>query len=221
MEMRLHANAATTPKTRAYIQSSGTSVAELAGELGVCETTVRRWRKRTSTADRSHTAHKLSISLSGIEERFAVELRTALQLSLDDIVEVMRRCVNLKTVARAAIHRCLVRHGVSKREKAPKDKPGAFDVDQPLGFIHLDLKYLPPLRRQKAYVFVALRPGHAAHVYIEIHRNRRASTARAFLARFLEHFPHRVHAILTDNGSAMDRPLRRRQEEQAERQTLR
>ena len=199
MEMRLHANVTTTPKTRAYIQSSRTSVAELAGELGVCETTVRRWRKRTSTADRPHTAHKLSISLSGIEERLSVELRTTLQLSLDDIVEVMRRCVNPK-LSRSAIHRCLKRHGVSAKPSRRKEKPGAFEVDQPLGFIHLDLKYLPPLRRQKAYVFVAIDRA-TRYVYIEIHRNRRASTAHGFLARFLEHFPHRVHTILTDNGS--------------------
>ena len=74
MEMRLHANAATTPKTRAYIQSSGTSVAELAGELGVSETTVRRWRKRTSTADRSHSAQTVH---QPERDRGAVRRRTA------------------------------------------------------------------------------------------------------------------------------------------------
>ncbi len=35
MELSLHANAATTPKTRAYIQRSKRPVAELAAELGV------------------------------------------------------------------------------------------------------------------------------------------------------------------------------------------
>jgi hypothetical protein len=37
MELNLHANAATTPKTRAYIQRSKRSVAELAAELGVSD----------------------------------------------------------------------------------------------------------------------------------------------------------------------------------------
>jgi transposase InsO family protein len=199
MELRLHANAATTPKTRAYIQNSRSSVAVLARELGISETTVRRWRKRTSITDRAHTAHTLSISLSGIEERLAVELRTTLQLSLDDIVEVMHRCVN-PNLSRSAIHRCLVRHGVSKRAHAPKEKPGVFEADQPLGFIHLDLKYLPPLRRQRAYAFVAIDRA-TRYVYVEIHRNRSGATARAFLERFLKHFPYDVHTILTDNGS--------------------
>jgi transposase-like protein len=53
MQLTLHANATTTPKTRAYIQASERSVAELAEELGVNETTIRRWRKRDSVADRS------------------------------------------------------------------------------------------------------------------------------------------------------------------------
>lgn len=46
MQLTLHANAVTTPKTRAYIQASTASVAELAAELGVNETTIRRWRGR-------------------------------------------------------------------------------------------------------------------------------------------------------------------------------
>src|SRR5204863_8627918 len=55
MELNLHANATTTPKERGYIQRSKKPVAELAVELGVSETTIRRWRDRTTVADRSHT----------------------------------------------------------------------------------------------------------------------------------------------------------------------
>ena len=51
IEAYLHANATTTPKVRAYIQRSKSSVAELASELGVSETTVRRWRARTTVSD--------------------------------------------------------------------------------------------------------------------------------------------------------------------------
>jgi hypothetical protein len=42
MELSLHANATTTPKVRAYIQRSTKLGAELATELGVSETTMRR-----------------------------------------------------------------------------------------------------------------------------------------------------------------------------------
>jgi transposase-like protein len=105
MELNLHANATTTPKTRGYIQRSRKSVAQLAAELGVCETTIRRWRGRTNVADRSHRPLNLMTSLSVVEERAVCELRTSLQLPLDDIVEVIQRCINAK-LSRSAIHRC-------------------------------------------------------------------------------------------------------------------
>jgi len=42
---------------------------ELAAELGVSETTIYRWRDRTTVEDRSHRPHNLVTSLSAVEER--------------------------------------------------------------------------------------------------------------------------------------------------------
>lgn len=53
MDLKLHANVTTTPRTRAYIQASRASVAELAAELGVSETTIRRWRRRARSSNAS------------------------------------------------------------------------------------------------------------------------------------------------------------------------
>jgi transposase InsO family protein len=198
MELNLHANATTTPKVRAYIQSSQASVAVLADELGVSETTIRRWRTRTSVTDRSHTPKRLAISLSPIEEALVCELRTELRLPLDDITEVMRRCANPK-LSRSAIHRCLKRHGLSHRPKPDKPVVGTFE-QATVGFIHVDLKHLPALQKRKSYAFVAIDRA-TRYVYLEIHPRRDAETAAAFLKRFIAHFPHPVHTILTDNGS--------------------
>ena len=126
MDLKLHANATTTPKTRAYIQASTASVADLAIELGVNESTVRRWKGRTSVADRSHVPHQLKTSLSATEEQLVVALRQELELSLDDIVEVMRRCCN-DALSRSAIHRCLQRHGISQRPLSAKPAVGRFE----------------------------------------------------------------------------------------------
>ncbi len=60
----------------------------------VSETTIRRWRGRTTISDRSHTPKHSAISLSPLEEALVCELRTQLWLPLDDITEVMRRSVN-------------------------------------------------------------------------------------------------------------------------------
>ena len=198
MELSLHANAATTPKTRAYIQRSRARVADLAAELGVSETTIRRWRGRTTVADHSHTPKTLKTSLSAVEENLVCELRTSLQLPLDDVVEVMRRCVNAK-LSRSAIHRCLKRHGISQRPSPDKPKPGIFQ-QATVGFIHIDLKHLPALERRKSYVFVAIDRA-TRYVYVEIHPRRDADTSAGFLKRFLTHFPYPVHTILTDNGA--------------------
>ncbi|HEY5208041.1 MAG TPA: helix-turn-helix domain-containing protein, partial [Stellaceae bacterium] len=68
MLVKLHANAATTPKRRAYIQASGQPVGALARELGISETTVRRWKKRRDVADRASTPHTLATGFSAEEE---------------------------------------------------------------------------------------------------------------------------------------------------------
>jgi hypothetical protein len=56
MHLRLHANATTTPRTRAYIQQSQASTAALARELGIHPRTVARWKARADVADRSTTS---------------------------------------------------------------------------------------------------------------------------------------------------------------------
>jgi len=198
MDLALHANATTTPKTRSYIQHSKKAVAELVDELGVSETTIRRWRGRTTVGDRSHRPKRLTTNLSAMEETLVCELRTALQLPLDDIVEVMRRCVNGK-LSRSAIHRCLQRHGISQRKKPDRPSVGVFE-QATVGFIHFDLKHLPALERRKSYAFVAIDRA-TRYVYVEILPRRDAKTSAGFLKRFLAHFPHRVHTILTDNGA--------------------
>jgi transposase InsO family protein len=198
MQMTLHANATTTPKTRAYIQTSAASVAELAAELGVNETTIRRWRGRQTTKDRSSRPKRVDSSLSALEGELVCALRTRLDLALDDIVEVMQRCLNPK-LSRSAIHRCLQSHGISRRPKPAKPVSGRFE-EAPIGFIHIDLKHLPALEKRKSYAVVAIDRA-TRYVYLEIHPRRDAATAAGFLERFLAHFPAEVHTILTDNGS--------------------
>jgi transposase InsO family protein len=198
MQVRLHANATTTPRTRAYIQKCTAPVAQIARELGVSETTVRRWKPRTTVADGSHVAHRLAVSLTDLEQRLVLELRMALQLPLDDIVEVMRRCVNPK-LSRSAVHRCLKRHGVSAHPKPARRQVGTFEAAG-VGFIHVDLKHLTRLNGQPSFVFVAIDRA-TRFVHIESIARRDAATVAACLERFIAAFPHKVHTILTDNGS--------------------
>jgi hypothetical protein len=74
MQLRLHANATTTPRTRAYIQNSTASPAALARELGIHPRTVARWKTRPDVADRSTRPHRLATAISQWEEALIVEL---------------------------------------------------------------------------------------------------------------------------------------------------
>ena len=139
MRLTLHANATTTPRTRAYIQQSHASNAALARELGIHHRTVARWKGRPDVTDRSTRPHRLATTMSQWEEGLIVELRRSLDLPLDDIVEAMRRCLNPK-LSRSGIHRCLQRHGLSARF-TPQTAPAVtFQTDAPAGFIHIDVK---------------------------------------------------------------------------------
>ena len=198
MLVKLHANAVTTPKVREYIRDSDRPVAELALELGISETTVRRWKRRQTVADRSSRPHAIATGFSLEEEEIAVQLRTELELSLDDALEVMRRCLP-PDISRSALHRCFKRRGVSQTPREPAPAPGRFET-QPFGYVHIDLKHLPRLKGQAAYVFVAIERT-TRFVHVEIARDRSGPTIAACLARFLAAFGYPVHTILTDNGS--------------------
>jgi transposase-like protein len=123
MDLKLHANATTTPRIRAYIQQSSASIGALARELGIHNRTVARWKARTQVLDRSTRPHRLATTMTDWEEALIVELRRSLALPLDDITEAMRRCVN-PALSRSAIHRCLQRHAISAR-LAPAKAQGA------------------------------------------------------------------------------------------------
>ena len=199
MNVKLHKNATTTPAVRAVIQTSVDPVAALARRYGVSETTIRRWRKRRGEVmDRSHARHNRGESTTPEAEALIAELRTTLALSLDDIVEVMRRCVD-PGLSRSAIWRCLQRQGLGRRDARPAKPPGRFD-DEPCGFIHIDLKHLTRLRGQRAYAYVAIDRA-TRFVHLEVHHRRDAKTAAAFLSRFAEAFPAAIRIVLTDNGS--------------------
>jgi transposase-like protein len=200
MKLRLHANATTTPKTRAYIQSSTASVAELARELGISQTAVRRWRGRGCTQDRSHTRHDLGQSTTREQEAIICALRTKARLSLDDITEVMQRCL-APNLSRSAIYRCLRRLGVSGQDAMPQTSPEDAHFDPvTFGYVHVDLKYLGKLRSIPEFAFVAIeRVSRFAHV--EILPDRKVATVAAAWTRFVAAFGYPIHTVLTDNGA--------------------
>jgi transposase InsO family protein len=199
MQIRLHKLAKTTPATRLEIKKSTLKASEIAKNLGLNLDTVYKWKKREDVNDKSHARHKLLSSLTSIEENIVVELRVKVGLSLDDITEVMNRCINPK-LTRSAIYRAMKRRGVSKKPVITTDTEyQKFEQATECGHIHMDVKYLPKLDGKRSYLYVAI-DRLTRYVYAEILYSLEPETASAFVERFIKHFPHKVIKIVTDNG---------------------
>ena len=81
MLIRQHANAATTPANRRFIQDArrkGVSVRALVRQLGVSEDTVRKWESRPpgDIRDRSSERRDLGTKFTPLMEECVAELRT-------------------------------------------------------------------------------------------------------------------------------------------------
>jgi len=201
MLITLHKNATTTPAIRAAIQQASGSDYALARQFNVSRDTIRKWRKRDTVADGSHTAHRLQTTLNAAQEELVIYLRTQLLLPLDDLLAVVREFIE-PAMSRSALDRLLRRRGHSRLpvpDKAPSaHKP--FKAYEP-GYVHIDLKYLPQMADETArrYVFVAIDRA-TRWVFIAIKRHKTAAAARAFLNAVHKAAPFRIRTLLTDNG---------------------
>lgn len=86
MEIKLHANATTTPRIRRYLQQSDKSDRELAVELGISVTTVRRWRNRDQVSDNHTTPKVIHKALRQEQATLINALRDITGAPLDDLL---------------------------------------------------------------------------------------------------------------------------------------
>ena len=201
MLIALHKNATTTPATRAAIQRAKGSDYELARRFSLSRDTVRKWRKRETVLDGSHTAHRLQTTLNAAQEAVVIYLRTKLLLPLDDLLAVVREFIE-PAMSRSALDRLLRRHGHS-RLPVPDKTPSTskrFKAYEP-GYLHLDVKYLPQMADDSArrYVFVAIDRA-TRWVFIAIKSRKTAAAARSFLNAVHKACPLKIRTLLTDNG---------------------
>ena len=202
MLIALHKNATTTPAIRAALQAASGSDYELARQYNVSRDTVRKWRKRETVLDASHTAHRLQTTLNAGQEELVVYLRTALRLPLDDLLAVVHEFLE-PSMSRSALDRLLRRRGVSRlasaEAAASTHKP--FKAYEP-GYVHVDVKYLPQMadETQRCYVFVAIDRA-TRWVFIAIKQQRTAAAARSFLNALSKAAPFKLKTLLTDNGT--------------------
>lgn len=108
MDIKLHANATTTPRIRRYIQQSDKSDRVLAQELGITVATVRRWRHRQDVSDH-HSNPKNVYKVLRQEQSMLIQwLRHTLMAPLDELL-VMVNSGMQQSISRAALDRYLRR----------------------------------------------------------------------------------------------------------------
>jgi transposase InsO family protein len=196
----LPGSARTTPRIRAELQGSQESTRALADRYGLNPKTVAKWRGRTGTADAPMgPSRPRSSVLTEAEEAIVVEFRRRTLLPLDDVLGCLRE--SIPNLSRSALHRCLVRHGISRLsqdgEKASKRKRFA---ETAIGYVHIDVCELR-LAEGKLHMFLAIdRVSKFVHVAF-FDANTKANGA-AFLRDVVEAFPYAIHTVLTDNGMA-------------------
>ena len=205
MPLTLHPLARTTPRIRAELRAADQALsdAELARRYGLTPPTVRKWRQRDATADRSHRPQTLHCTLTSAQEAVAMEIRRTLWLPLDDLLVVVREFLN-PAVSRSGLMRCLTRHGLNRRPVEDKDAPIVRKTfkDYAPGFVHMDIKYLPQMADESArrYLFVAIDRA-TRWVFLRIYADQSEASSTDFLRRLHAAAPMKIVKLLTDNGS--------------------
>ena len=145
MDIRLHVNATTTPKTHGSIRFSSKGIQALVHKLEISVGTARHWRGRDEVKDRPHTRKNLLATLSEAEEAIIIELRRTQLLPLDDFMAVAREFIHPE-ISRPALDRCLRRNGVSRLANVTPAEPWEAVKTKPFsayesGYTHIDHNY--------------------------------------------------------------------------------
>src|ERR687890_590118 len=191
MAAGLHGSARTTPRVRAELQAAQGTTRALAARYGLNPKTVAKWRKRATTADAPMGPRRArSTVLTEAEEAIVVEFRRRTLLPLDDVLGCLREAIPRLT--RSALHRCLVRHGISRlprgEEKASKRQRFA---ETAIGYVHVDVCELR-LAQGKLFMFLAI-DRVSKFVHVAFHDANTRMNGAAFLRDVIAAFPYRIH----------------------------
>jgi transposase-like protein len=121
-------------------------------------------------------------------------------LPLDDVLGCLRE--SIPRLTRSALHRCLVRHGISRLPggEGHASKRGRF-AGTTIGYVHVDHCELRSAAG-KLHMFLAIdRVSKFAHVAFFDAANK--MNGAAFLREVVAAFPYAIHTVLTDNGMAL------------------
>jgi len=159
---------------------------------------VAKWKKRESVSDlRTGPKQPRSTVLTVEQEAVIVAFRRHTLLPLDDCLYALQPTI--PSLTRSSLHRCLLRHKISRLPEVEGDKPSRKKFDRcPIGYFHIDLAEVRT-GEGKLYLFVAIdRTSKFVDTQLVMKADVRA--AAAFLEALITAVPYRIHTVLTDNG---------------------
>ena len=195
----LHGCARTTPRIRAEFQASKKSSRALAAAYGLNPKTVAKWRGRAETADASMGPKAArSTVLTPAEEAIVVEFRRRTLIPLNEVLGCLRDTI--PNLSRSALHRCLQRHGISRRPTSETAQTRRRFKAYEIGYVHMDSC---ELRHGGGKLIMFLAIDRVLRVtYVEFHDSAGKMKGSAFLKNVVTAFPYKLHMVLTDNGMA-------------------
>ncbi len=140
-----------------------------------------------------------STTLTEAEEAIVVEFRKRTLLPLDDVLGCLKD--SIPNLTRSALHRCLVRNGISRLPKDPTDnsKRKTFKNTE-IGYVHIDSSELRSTEG-KIHMFLAI-DRVSKFVYVEFYDSPGKVEGSGFLRGVVKAFPYQIRRVLTDNGVA-------------------
>jgi transposase InsO family protein len=191
-----HQNAKLNKHSRESIQRSRLTNNELAQKHEVNEKTIRKWRRRDFSEDKSSRPEMIHYALNPLEQKLIELVRRTTWMSLDDVVDTVISVI--PKANRSNVSRTLQTFGISQIPKEKREKAKKFKEYKP-GYLHMDVTYMPKLDGIKYYLFVAI--DRATRVmYYKVYENKTAQNSVAFIEECKNFFPFYITHILTDNG---------------------
>jgi transposase InsO family protein len=202
----LHGSATTTEAVRRAIQHSQESLRALAKRYGINQKTVAKWKRRASVADLpTGPKDARSTVLSIEEEAIIVAFRKHTLLPLDDCLYALQPTI--PTLTRSSLHRCLVRHGISRLPEVDGDRPEKQKFKRyPIGYFHIDIAEVHTAEG-KLYLYVAI-DRTSKFAFVQLVKKTGRTSASAFLVALIAAVPYSIHTVLTDNGIQFTFPPR-------------
>jgi len=229
--MKVHANAALGPAGRRQLCElidRGMTLRAAAAALNVSPATAHRWWHRRLRAsdeerasgewlcDRSSRPLRQPRRLTAVEEEPILKARRETGLGPGRLAGICRR-------ARSTIWKVLHRHGLSRRQRSPRESYRRYEWSRPGALLHVDTTRLPRFarpghrvrgrstasrsdRRDLGYAFLhGCVDDHSRYAYVEEHADERAATSAAFMRRAIAHFRELglepPEAVMSDNGN--------------------